>query len=441
MKQIQLLFTILTFSYMFSGCKKDKNEVQPVSVTFQVKFDDKTSGLGLSPAKAEVTITNQVNGQINKAVADESGVVKFNSIIPGNYSVVSTLKIPAVDYSVATGVMTTEDVVFNANMNAGINNTSGTLELVMTAGRLGDWVIKQVYYGGSSASDGAGIRDQFFEIYNNSSEVMYADSLYFALIIGVNNTTSDLSKPHFLPTGQFDWTKSIGMNNAKANTDYVYAKAIHRIPGTGRQYPIQPGGSIIIAQSAMNHKASFTSGGKQYTVKNPALTIDLSKADFEGYFGNIPGINPLATDLENAVVPNIEVIHLDDRDLILDTRGQEAIVIFKTKDDVTKFNKYPSPDVKAITTTAELFVQLPNSIITDAVEMAQTVATKRVPHRLPAALDAGFTFVPGGSFSSQSVIRKTSKIANGRRILKDSNNSSEDFDYLPMADPTKSVFK
>jgi hypothetical protein len=441
MKQIQLLFTVLALSYLLSGCKKSNEEVQPVSVTFQVKFDEQTSGLGLSPANTEVTITNQVNGQINKAVADQHGVVNFSSIIPGKYTVVSTLKIKATDYTAASGVLTIEDVVFNANLNAALNQQSGTINMELKAGRLGDWVIKQIYYGGSSTTDGAVFRDQFFEIYNNSSEVMYADSLYFGLIIGVNNTKSDLTKPYFLQTGQFDWTKSINMNNVKANTDYVYAKSIYRIPGTGKQYPVQPGNSIIIAQNAMNHKVSFTSGGKQYTVKNPDLTIDLSHADFEAYFGNLPGINPLATDLDNASVPNIDVIYLDDRDLILDSRGQEAIVIFKTKEDVKTFAKYPSPDIAAITISTEMFVQLPNSLIIDAVELAQTVATKRVPHRLPASLDGGFTFVPGGSYSSQSVIRKTSKIVNGRRILKDSNNSSEDFDFLPMSDPTKTIFK
>ncbi|MGF1925947.1 MAG: hypothetical protein ACQUHE_17365 [Bacteroidia bacterium] len=38
-------------------------------------------------------------------------------------------------------------------------------------------------------------------------------------------------------------------------------------------------------------------------------------------------------------------------------------------------------------------------------------------------------------------MRKTSKTVAGRRILKDSNNSTADFDYLTIADVSKTVFK
>lgn len=65
--------------------------------------------------------------------------------------------------------------------------------------------------------------------------------------------------------------------------------------------------------------------------------------------------------------------------------------------------------------------------------------SKRVPKRLPNVLDAVRTFVPAGQYSSQSLVRKTLKTVNGRRILKDTNNSSEDFGYLNKADVSKSA--
>lgn len=42
-------------------------------------------------------------------------------------------------------------------------------------------------------------------------------------------------------------------------------------------------------------------------------------------------------------------------------------------------------------------------------------------------VDAQFTFVPEGTYSSYAVIRKTQTTINGRKILKDTNNSAEDF--------------
>jgi len=55
------------------------------------------------------------------------------------------------------------------------------------------------------------------------------------------------------------------------------------------------------------------------------------------------------------------------------------------------------------------------------------IPTSRIPKKLNFALDAGFTFVSEGGYSSQAVIRKTLRKVGDRRILKDSNNSTEDF--------------
>lgn len=444
MRKLQLLSAIFLLSaFLFSGCKKEKNEIAAVSVAFQVKFDQDAAALGLSPANTEVTITNQTNGLSNKAKAGADGLVKFESITPGKYTVVSSLTIKAADYTAITGSFTEEDVVFNANLNEALNNSTGTLDLVLKTGRVGDWLLKQIYYGGSHTLDAASFRDQFIEIYNNSNDVMYADSLCIGLVVGVNNTTSDITKSWFLPSGQYDWRDAVSMNNAKANSDYVYLTTVLRIPGTGKQYPVQPGTSIIIAQNAMNHKVPYTdNSGKAIPVKKPELTIDLSKADFEAYYGNLPGVNPLASDIDNPLVPNLDVLHrTSDRDMILDANGREAIVLFKLPKALKDYSKFPTPNIKDITISTTFYPQIPTSILIDGVEIASSVETKRVPHRLPATVDAGFAFSTGGAYSSQSVIRKTSKTVNGRRILKDSNNSSNDFDYLTMADPTKTAFK
>lgn len=443
MKKKQLLSTLFLSIAMLTACKKDNPEAEAISISFHVKFDEQAAALGLSPANTEITITNQTNGLSNKGKTDASGNVKFESITPGNYSVVSSLTISATDYSIASGSLTQEDVVFNANLNQFLNKATGNLELVLKTGRLGDWLLKQIYYGGSHTINGAVFRDQFIEIYNNSNAVMYADSLYIGLVAGVANTNSDVSKSWFLPSGQYNWTDALNMNNAKANTDYVYLTTAVRIPGNGKQYPVQPGTSIIIAQNAINHKVPYTdNAGKAISVKNPELTVDLSKADFEVYYGDQPGINRLSSDIDNPLVPNLEVIYrVSDRDFILDNNGREAVVLFKTTANLNSYPKFPTPNVKTITGATSQYIQMPTSILIDGAEMAYTLETKRVPHRLPATIDAGFTFSTGGPYSSQSVIRKTSKTVNGRRILKDSNNSSLDFESLTKADPSKAAFK
>lgn len=124
------------------------------------------------------------------------------------------------------------------------------------------------------------------------------------------------------------------------------------------------------------------------------------------------------------------------KDWLLDNPGRDGYIIFKTDKDIpSTFQKYPDPAQLAITQNTTLYYQIPLSYAIDAVEIQPNAPTSRVPKRLYSEYDAGFTFCPAGSYSSQSVIRKTSKIVSGRRILIDTNNSTNDFDYLEKAEP------
>lgn len=108
-------------------------------------------------------------------------------------------------------------------MNANISSTV----MQISSGNIGDLVIKQYYYGGSSTKLGAGIRDHFIEIHNNSAETIFADGLYIALTEGnIDNKVASYT----LANGQYDWSQTAG-GGAAANTDFIYANTIIRIPG------------------------------------------------------------------------------------------------------------------------------------------------------------------------------------------------------------------
>jgi len=441
-----LLLLSAIFILFTASCKKDSlDEVQSVSQSFQLSFAAESADLGLSAVNTELTLTNKANGLVLKAKSDANGAVNFTSITPGNYSVVASLIINAADYLKLTGIYTEDDIAFNGSLDASIVAGSAPLALNLKSGRLGNWVIKQIYYGGSNTTNGAVFRDQFIELYNNSNEVLYADSLYISQVHGGSTRISslDLTKPAYLANGRFNWANSIGMTGTNPNTDYVYAKTLYMIPGTGKQYPVQPGTSIIIAQNAQNHKAAYIGAdGDAVSVKDPSLTIDLSKADFEVYYGNISTVNPLSSDVDNPGVPNVKVLLTGGiRDMILNNNGYEAIVVFKTTVDPLSLKSFPAPDETAVTSATKLYTQIPVSALIDGVDIAHTVAASRSAKRLPDGIDAGFTFTLGGSYTSQSVIRKTSKSLSNRRVLKDTNNSTEDLDYLTLADATKTVFK
>jgi len=446
MRKISLLIIMALLT--FASCKRsDIENLKPVSVSLKVSLDGSISDYNFPLTNAEIKFTNLTNGQITEGKTDKDGNINIPSLSPGNYDIQAVLTISAATYAAATGTSTESNVVFNGLIKSqNIINATNSFSISLKTGRIGDWVIKQIYYAGSNTSNGAVFRDQFVEIYNNSNEVLYADSLYFSQVYGTTTKTSaiDLSKGYFQSVSkQYDWTKSIGMSNSKANTDYVYAKTLFMVPGTGKQYPVQPGSSIIIAATAINHKSPFIdTDGKTISVKDPSLTIDLSAANFEIYLGNYPGINPLTSDIDNPAVPNmINLERASNRDLILDATGRDAYVIFKTNEVVTSWTRYPAPDQTSVNTATDLYYQIPSKYIFDGVEIQPPLAANQIPKKLEGTIDAGFKFVSKGQYSSQSLIRKTAKTVNGRKILQDTNNSANDFDELDIPDVTRSVFK
>lgn len=445
------LYFILTTLILFVGCQKDPELTRPVkfTATVTVKSDE---NLTIPSQGAIITLTNKTNGASYQAFVLENGQATFESITPGLYSISGTLVISAQSYSELAGYYVEDNVSFTDSYDNVDIYADRVFSLELKAGKTGNWVFKQIYYAGSNSSTGASFRDVFLEIYNNSNQVLYADSLYFGQVGGKNNNNAG---EYYLPNFQYDWSKSVGMvveSGKDANKDYIYAHTLFRIPsdGSGKKYPVQPGQSIIIAANAVDHTNSYESNNANpVTITNPALTINLSHADFEVNLieflrpNDGSAYTPYRFDVDNINVPNVDVLHVSSgNDLILDALGRDAYFIVDPKGksiDMENLRSFAAPDIREVIATTRVYKQIPIEVVVDAVELQHPVASSRVPKRLPTTLDAGRTHVPGGQYSSQSLVRKTLKTVNGRRILKDTNNSEEDFGFLQKADPSKSA--
>ncbi|TCD26654.1 DUF4876 domain-containing protein [Pedobacter psychrodurus] len=436
MKKILLIIVI---GLLFSCKKTHQPDVLPTDLNVKVAFDLANSGYTFSVLNITVRIKSLTSGRYLSLTTNDKGLGTFNDLPAGRYDVDVSYTISAADYTSITGIITTKPVVFNATEKNKLVNkdNNALLTLNLKTGAIGNWLVKQVYYAGSDRTLGALYRDQFIEIYNNTDETMYADSLYISEIWGRQSTTNTTF--NLQANGQYDWTKSLNMTTANGdpNTDFIYAKTLCMIPGNGTTYPVKPGQSIVVAQTALNHKSPFTgTDGVTISVRNPELTVDLSKADFEAYYGSfVP--RPLDSDIDNPLVPNVDVLSYTGTDMILDNTGRTGIAIFKVDktQDVKNWPMYNEPSKTMPSSTARKYYQIPSRYIIDAMEIQPNVASSRLPKKLGADLDAGFAFVPKGAYTSQSVIRKTEKIENGRVILKDTNNSTEDFDFLDVALP------
>jgi len=436
----KFLFILAAAATMTTACKKNEGPDTTTS-TLRIALSYANTDYGTKLDQQEVTLRlrSLLNGSESE-IKHLPGTIEMPSIAPGTYDVQATVTIDRDRFHDLTGeILGSASITFNASAKNLSINEDTDLELALVAGPAGEFVIKQIYYAGSDTKDGALYRDQFIEIYNNTDQVLYADSLYFGRLWGRQSNKANANY-HYLDggSGQLDWSKSKDMTMGEdANTKYAYVRDLHMIPGNGKTYPVQPGESIVIAQNALNHKAAYTgTDGKAVSVKDPSLTVDLSGADFEAYYGDVEGVNPLPSDIDNPAVPNVDVITYSGRDMILDNPGRDSYFIFKgrTRADVTALPEYYEPLTKEPDANKKKYRQLPLSWIMDGVDVQPSVASGAIPKKLPSAVDAGTTFTANGSYSSEAVIRKTASVENGRKILQDTNNSSEDFVSI-KADP------
>lgn len=425
MKKTLLITITFVLGLLIQSCSSnDENEaLKPVNFSVSLKYDETFNNIVTK--NSEVTIVNSETGNKYTTKSDENGTAQFNQILPGNYSVSATKVMESAEFTETFGYTPTEaEINFNGSeSNIIVNTETAPVSLVMKTSKVGDFVIKQIYYGGSDTKKGATFRDQFIEIYNNSNTVQYADGLYMAQLTGSTTTTV---AAYSLANGQFDWSKSEGMTIGNtANTDFVYGINIIKIPGNGTQYPVQPGKSIVIAQNAINHKSNYVdNNGKSVSILNPELTVDLSTADFESFLGTYSG-DLYQYDIQNPAVPDVEIAYWGNgnNDMILDSNGRQAYIIFKMNAGefaALKTYKNPKGDKNS-------FLQIPNSIIIDGVDTTKDLGSGLVPKKLQSQIDGGNTYLPSGAYTSKSVIRKTKTTIAGRIILQDTNNATNDF--------------
>lgn len=265
-----------------------------------------------------------------------------------------------------------------------------------------DFIIEETFFTGIKTADGKNYNSgRYFKIINNTDEVLYADGL----IIG---------QSEFLTTDDKNPTPNI-INQSFA------VKGVMVLPGSGQQYPVNPGDFIVIADNAIDH------------TQNTSNAYDLHNADFE-----FPSTNPSLGQVDNPSVPNANIIYtqMNYNMFFLHNRGFESYVIarFPAGETSTTFlqnHKYDytyinsAGAVKAVSAYA-----IPNTWIIDGHN--NSIAPKFVQTVTSASIDAGWTSV--GSIDNdatrfgKSVRRKVlGKDANSKNRYADTNNSSNDF--------------
>ncbi len=322
------------------------------------------------------------------------------------------------------GAETTIDAsALTEGVNATGNNPATTLNIFIDKSSLptdpsdkyNGFVLAEIFCAGSKTQQGtAYFADTYFRIYNNTDRVLYADSL--AIMETWFKTTS----------------KNLDLNPDITN-DALTVMALYMIPGNGTDHPVPPGGSLLIANNAIDHSYAYPS------------SFDLTKADFEWYDEST---NPSITDIDNPDVPNLERYY--SMTLTVwdpNTQGQDAFALVKIKTDKNTYLKeyrytyeytvVPGVDIPPFTTTGDCY-KIPNDWVVDAVNISIPGAHQWLV--TPPSVDAGWTHCSNFLFDDSRlglcVRRKVaSRTTDGRAILQDTNNSTNDFEPRQKADP------
>ncbi len=365
------------------GCQKSGTKTISVNV---VVDETKLEEAGVpSPESYSVRLSNFATG-VTVDLQTENGIATATGVVPGLYSV-------TVSGSQAQNGFTY--TLAGAESSVSFLKDDDEVTVKVDAVKEAALVFKEIYYTGCGDYY---FRDQFYEIYNNSTEVVYADSLCIAETIFANYDYSII----------YDWP----IENA---SQYVFAKTIWQIPGNGTTYPIKPGESFVVAQWGTNHKDQKLSNG--------ASPVDLSGAEFEAveketttYSGIVLTDNP-ALNMAKVVEAGYAMPQW------LTSVSGSRYILFKPSKPLKNEDFITATNADYNGTAREV----PISEIIDAV---QTVSDESgMSHLgLPAVLDAGGVWC-SGIYVAESIARKIKETReDGTIVYQDTNNTTDDFE-------------
>jgi hypothetical protein len=108
--------------------------------------------------------------------------------------------------------------------------------------------------------------------------------------------------------------------------------------------------------------------------------------------------------------------------------GPCGIILFETDEDI---NSWPTTYGYGVTTGSMVYLLVPNSTIKDGVDFIKntTSGPNLSTKRLYDEIDAGYTNINAiAGYTGEVIYRRTARITpDGRKVLMDTNNSSNDF--------------
>lgn len=391
MKYFKQLLALALTLVLFNSCKNDDDVINSVvatrNLTLQLQKPDNVTDIQYGTITLTLTELNR-NEKVERVFTNLSQNELTLPLLMGSYEVHIAA---TVTYTINGETVAGEMSAFVNKVDL-LNNSSFPISLSIKA-KGNDFIIEEIFFAGTATPEGKQyFGDQYIKLYNPTDRVLYADGLV-------------LADSEFLTVTKIDYTPNI---MAEAFT----AGSMVQIPGTGTQYPVQPGKSIVIAEQGINHK------------ENNPNSIDLSKADFENFYP------PRVKDVDGVGVTNNINLH---GIFIINNRGNRGYVIARfpegTATATLQYNYEYQTEIKLMKRQA---LKIPNNWIVDAVNLSTKTGFEWIV--TSSSLDSGWAYVANDekdtSRYGKSVRRKVLSEKNGKTVFKDTNNSTEDFEIL-----------
>ncbi len=385
MKKLSYLLMLVMSIFFVASCSDDEgSDLQTLTIQVSSLVDD------VDYASLQVDLTELRTAMVYHSAVDASGCAMLN--VPfGQYAIVVSDSLNGV----TTLFGSEESFTFSeTSFKAGIvvKDIQSTLEKT--------FVLDELFFNCSSNGDwDNNYYEEYFTIRNVSNQPLYADGLAFAIC------------------GDYNCTEDDGIKSAYLTRDSIVVSQIYSIPGEGRTYLVQPGESLVIAHSAIDH----TENGTKTAARN------LTGADFEIY---VPYEYSMTTD--NPDVTNVTVNYSMFQAFSWGYGGYAPMMLLRPDTDLSAYVPTHLANLKVTGSYGNQmqdYLIIPQSWIIDGVE---TASVDNMLHKvLPSTIDRSYLTIEDaglyGGFKNQFVQRKTAT----EGYVLDDNDSANDCVVVP----------
>ena len=377
LKTLWALLAIVAIVPVVSCSDDDEPGIKSYEVTVNLTLPE-----GVDAASVQNLQLVATKGTVSDTIALNAATAEKITLAQGQYTftVNGKVKDDATAYVVGTG---TADVYADQAVTL-------TLQTIYQS----PLVFKAIFNAGGKQYY---MKDTYFEIVNNSDEVQYLDGLILSS-----------------PTGN---QQKMNAWQAAGITDLYECGqgTVVAFPGAsgGKEYPLQPGESVVVANDAANHSELAGEGNK---------CPDLSGADWEIQITNSG--DPSYID------KTLTVIFQSNKYMKAFGLGVfgRAYILAKLPDGMSPeaFAADPANLMTTPNSTATMqYLMIPSKYVLDAVDIWNPENETHYPTFLPK--DDAQGVLGSAGYSGLCVRRKVTKIVNGRAYYQDTNNSSNDF--------------